>query len=252
MPSRTLPGLGLNGFWSLGENGWNTGHDANLRELSALCQLNVLSRTTNLPGSPTQGQIYINPESAPSFGGQVAVRDDGAWRYFAPQEGWRAWVEDEDALVVFDGSGWRPLQSFNPVCMAQCNYDAFIGTTWTKVPLNEAPVDPRTEFNTTTNTYTVAVPGVYEIALRGEFKKNSTAATAMNLRARKDGSSTVAGSLVTGSVGGSTGGADLGLVQSSCFVSLVAGDNITMECQMATNDGYLTANRSVMLLKLVG
>lgn len=79
MAERTLPGLGLTGFWPLGADGWKDEMDENLRILSGVSQLSVLSQTTALPGSPTNGDIYIVPDDAPSFGGQVAIRDDGAW-----------------------------------------------------------------------------------------------------------------------------------------------------------------------------
>lgn len=111
MPSRTLPGLGLAGFWALGEDGWNTGTDQNWLKLSALVQLSVLSRVTALPGSPTNGDIYIVPDAAGADAKKIAVRDNGAWVYIVPLEGWRAWVKDTDELVVFDGSSWVVFES---------------------------------------------------------------------------------------------------------------------------------------------
>lgn len=106
MAPRTLPGLGLSGFWALGEDGWNTGADTNWRTLSALTQLSVISRTTVLPGSPSNGDIYIVRSDAGAEPNKVAVRDNGAWVYLTPQEGWRGWVRDTDELVVFDGAAW--------------------------------------------------------------------------------------------------------------------------------------------------
>lgn len=106
MPSRTLPGIGLSGFWALGESGWKPGADTNWLTLSALTQLSVISRTTVLPGSPADGDIYIVRSDAGSEANKVAVRDNGAWVYLTPQEGWRGWVRDENELVVFDGAAW--------------------------------------------------------------------------------------------------------------------------------------------------
>jgi hypothetical protein len=106
MAPRTLPGLGLSGFWTLGEDGWNTGADVNWRTLSALVQLSVISRTTALPGSPTNGDIYLVPSDAGAEPNKVAVRDNGAWVYLTPQEGWRAWVKDTDEMVTFSGTAW--------------------------------------------------------------------------------------------------------------------------------------------------
>lgn len=109
MAERTLPGLGLTGFWDLGQNEWNDGMDANIRKLSALSQLTVLSATTALPGSPTDGDIYIVPSGGNA--NSVAVRDNGAWTYFVPVEGWRAWVRDTNMLVIFDGAAWAEFEA---------------------------------------------------------------------------------------------------------------------------------------------
>jgi len=102
---RTLPGLALTGFWDEGSNGWKDAMDANLRALSALVQLGVISRTTALPGSPSDGNIYIIP-TGETDAGKVAVRDNGAWVNLTPAEGWTAWVADDDEAVVYDGSAW--------------------------------------------------------------------------------------------------------------------------------------------------
>lgn len=107
MAPRTLPGLGLSGFWTLGEDGWNTLHDADLRMLSALAQCRVLSRVTALPGSPTDGDIYIVPSGGDA--NKIAIRDIGAWVYFIPAEGYLAYVVDDAEYVTFDGAGWTAL-----------------------------------------------------------------------------------------------------------------------------------------------
>lgn len=104
MASRTLPGLGLNGFWTLGEDGWNTDHDENLRTVSALVNLKVLERVASVPGSPSNGDIYIVTTGLDA--NKVAVRDNGAWVYLTPFAGWRAWDVDFDGYIHFDGTDW--------------------------------------------------------------------------------------------------------------------------------------------------
>lgn len=106
MPDRTLPNIALLGFWALGEGGWKPGMDANLLKLSTLVQGRVLSQTTALPGSPTDGEIYIVPHSAGANPDQIAVRDDGAWVYYTPLAGWRMYVIDISAVLIFTGSIW--------------------------------------------------------------------------------------------------------------------------------------------------
>ncbi len=109
MPQRTLPGLGLTGFWDLGADNWKDENDANLRKLSALVQPRVISRTTALPGSPINGDIYIVPADAASNANEIAIRDDGAWVYIPPAEGFAVYVADTNENVQFDGAAWVPL-----------------------------------------------------------------------------------------------------------------------------------------------
>jgi hypothetical protein len=57
------------------------------------------------PASPTEGDRYI-VAGAPAGAwvgkpGQVAVRQDGVWRFFSPQAGWIAFVVDELQLDTF-------------------------------------------------------------------------------------------------------------------------------------------------------
>jgi hypothetical protein len=112
MPSRTLPGLGLTGFWDLGAS-YKTGMDTNLQTLSALVQPTVISRTTSLPGSPAAGARYIVP-SGDANGNDIAIWDgpsgSEAWVYLTPAEGWRVYVEDQDYDVRWDGSAWQEVQ----------------------------------------------------------------------------------------------------------------------------------------------
>lgn len=102
MAAHTLPGIGLTGGRSPGEDGWGDEMNLNLLLMSTLAQLTVKSRVTALPGSPANGDIYI----IPSPDNRVAVRDAGAWTYVTPFKGIRAYLADEDALVVFNGTAW--------------------------------------------------------------------------------------------------------------------------------------------------
>ncbi|WP_319637551.1 DUF2793 domain-containing protein [Roseitranquillus sediminis] len=38
--------------------------------------------------------------------GDVALRSDGAWLRLPVREGWRAWVRDDQQLVVRAAAGW--------------------------------------------------------------------------------------------------------------------------------------------------
>jgi hypothetical protein len=107
----TDPNLGLNYGWALGESGWHTGMDANLKRLGAVVGLSVKDRDLTLPpASPTAGDRYIIPTGATgAWAGktdQIAVYISGAWEYYVPKVGWLAYIEDEAVLSVYKTTGW--------------------------------------------------------------------------------------------------------------------------------------------------
>ena len=108
--SRALPGLGLTGFWPLGNSGWKPGMDVNLQTLSALVCGAVVSRTASLPGSPALGSVYIVPAGAPSNANRLAIWDGApgaeAWVYLLPKAGWHFYVVDESLNVQWNGTSW--------------------------------------------------------------------------------------------------------------------------------------------------
>jgi hypothetical protein len=86
-------------------------HNEALRLLDGLVQLSVLDRDlTAPPGSPADGDRYIVGSGATGdWAGwdlNVAMFTDGAWLRLPPRTGWRVWVEDEELLLVYDGTGW--------------------------------------------------------------------------------------------------------------------------------------------------
>ena len=86
-------------------------HNEALRLLDGLVQLSVLDRDLAAPpASPADGDRYIVASDATGdWAGwdlNVALWTDGAWLRLPPRTGWRAWVEDEGVLLVYDGSGW--------------------------------------------------------------------------------------------------------------------------------------------------
>ena len=86
-------------------------HNEALRLLDGLVQLSVLDRDlTAPPGSPADGDRYIVASGATGdwagWDQNVALFTDGAWLRLPPQTGWRAWIEDDGMLLVYDGAGW--------------------------------------------------------------------------------------------------------------------------------------------------
>ncbi|MBB5520079.1 DUF2793 domain-containing protein [Amphiplicatus metriothermophilus] len=91
------------------------------RRLDALVQLTVESRTTAAqPASPADGDAWILPANpsgadwAAMSEGHIAAWQDGAWVEIAPPVGWRAWVKDDEALVVKTAAGWKTVASDDP------------------------------------------------------------------------------------------------------------------------------------------
>ncbi len=82
-----------------------------LRALDAIVQIMVLDKDLSAPpGSPAEGDRYIvAPSPTGAWAGQpdrIAAWQDGAWAFYAPGEGWLAWVADEQRLYAWTGVTW--------------------------------------------------------------------------------------------------------------------------------------------------
>lgn len=104
MPARNVPGLGLVAFWDYGSN-FKDGMDADLLTLSVVTQMAVISRISAVPGGASNGAIYLLTDGANAE--KIAVRDNGAWVYLTPLEGWRVYVKDTGLVWFYDGADWQ-------------------------------------------------------------------------------------------------------------------------------------------------
>lgn len=119
--SATLePRGGLYHSWALGESGWNTGMDDNLKRISRFgFHLSVKDRHLNTPpASPAAGDTYIvGPSPTGAWAGkadQIAYWDasvsPGEWLFAVPRTGWLAVIEDELRISGYfsnqSPSGW--------------------------------------------------------------------------------------------------------------------------------------------------
>jgi hypothetical protein len=87
-------------------------HNEALMLVDALLQLGIISRTlADPPPFPEEGDRYLVADSASAdwlgHAGELACFIDGVWRFVAPKAGWLLWCEDEEELLVFDGTDWR-------------------------------------------------------------------------------------------------------------------------------------------------
>lgn len=117
--SETLPSIGIKTKWPLGDY-YKTEMEENLALIDALLQCGVIDRDLSTPpGSPANGDSYIvgaSPTGAwSSKANQIAVWNtvNAAWAFYAPKEGWRCFVKDEDEYVSYlDTSSWKLDQEF--------------------------------------------------------------------------------------------------------------------------------------------
>ena len=89
-------------------------HNEALRILDVVTQLSVVADDqTAPPASPADGTRYILDAGGmgawAGHDGEIALYDNGAWRFFVPRTGWRAYVMNRDVLVVYDGTEWVDL-----------------------------------------------------------------------------------------------------------------------------------------------
>lgn len=112
MPASTEPRSGLKHSWSLGESGWNTDMDNNLKSVGRFAyHLSIKDRNlATPPGSPASGDTYIvaaSPTGAwVGHADKVAIWDGAAWVFGVPRIGWVAYIEDEEKLTAYKSGGW--------------------------------------------------------------------------------------------------------------------------------------------------
>jgi hypothetical protein len=85
-------------------------HGTGLRQLEGKL-FRVIDRDVGTtPASPTNGDTYIVDQTGGAWS-TATVKDiahffGGAWSFYTPFEGLHVWVNDEDILVVYDGTNW--------------------------------------------------------------------------------------------------------------------------------------------------
>lgn len=144
MPAKTEPRSGLFYGWDLGENGWNTGMDANLLRLGRFgFHLSVKNRTRQAPpAAPSAGDCYIIAGGASgAWAGRdeaVAVFDGSAWVYGTPRTGWRAYDEADDVSLVFKDGVWAVQTSYTAEQVRDIVAAALIAGNGISIVVNDA------------------------------------------------------------------------------------------------------------------
>jgi hypothetical protein len=86
-------------------------HNEAIRVLDALVQLSVEDRDQTVPpATPTSGDRHIVATGASGDwtgqDGSIAVYEDAAWAFYAPQNGWQTVVRAEGVALIYNGLEW--------------------------------------------------------------------------------------------------------------------------------------------------
>ena len=85
-------------------------HNEALQLLDAVTQLTLTAALGAPPANPEEGECYF--VAAPASGGfagkagKIALRQDGAWLFITPKEGWRAVELATGRLKIFSADAW--------------------------------------------------------------------------------------------------------------------------------------------------
>lgn len=91
-----------------------------MRRLDGLVNLTIFNRTTTTPpGSPSEGDRYIVGGSATgawaSQDDKVAIYIGSAWEFVTPSEGWLAYDQTENEIIIYDGAAWAAFVASSSV-----------------------------------------------------------------------------------------------------------------------------------------
>ena len=171
-------------------------HNEAIRALDALLQIAVLDRDLiSPPATPADGDRYI-VAAAPSgswagHSNAIAAYQDGAWTFYAPREGWLAWVADENVLLAFDASTWTAasVASVNPVAAIGINTTADttnrLAVSATATLFNHAGAGHQQKINKAAPTDTASL--LLQTAFSGRAEIGLTGNDDLHLKVSADG-----------------------------------------------------------------
>lgn len=127
MAAKPQPGLGLLAEWDLGESGWKEGMDSNLRQLSGLVNVELISVNATLPSNAPAGSLAVSDENT-----SIQGRIGGQWMTVAqPRAGLIAWDKANLRHVRFDGASWGPVIWLQAPPADEHRY-AYVGGAWVR------------------------------------------------------------------------------------------------------------------------
>ncbi|SCX14576.1 hypothetical protein DSM25558_1881 [Agrobacterium sp. DSM 25558] len=88
-------------------------HNEALQRLDAITQLVIHSEIGAPPGTPQEGDCFLIAAAATGEWsgktGKLAFRQDDAWIYLSPREGWQAWFVESGRARALQNGSWREI-----------------------------------------------------------------------------------------------------------------------------------------------
>jgi hypothetical protein len=107
-------------------------HNEALQRLDAIVQLTVQAETTAPPETPAEGDCFLVAAGASGIwsgkAGRLAFRQDGAWLYITPRQGWRAFFLQTRTIRILQDGSWSDLALPPPVSLPLLGLNATADT----------------------------------------------------------------------------------------------------------------------------
>lgn len=192
MAALTDPISGLSYGWSLGEDNWNTGMDANLVKIGAILHINVLDFAAT-PSVTTNGTRYIVASGSGAFAGQdnkLAARVAGEWQFYTLPEGCVVYDEDTNAHYKFEGGSYSLLIDLSAYLTSATAASTYGTIAQAKTEyLTLAVSDETTALTTGTNKITFRMPYAMTVsAVRASLSTAQTSGSILTVDINESGS----------------------------------------------------------------
>ncbi len=152
-------------------------HNEALRILDVLSSLLLASRVvSDPPSAPTDGQAWLVAATATGAWvgqeGKIAIYVDG-WSFHNVFEGLRAWVDDENDLLVYSDGDWVSVAT---ATTSPWRIPVLSESTATQVQIPVSSVSKLTPINVDTNDVAVFLPDLSDVTANDIIlvKKNNT------------------------------------------------------------------------------
>lgn len=112
MTTFTEARYGLTWNYATGDTGWGPSFNLGVRTLGALMNCFLLSDTVGTPPtSPAEGDAYFVPVAGGTgawvaSAGKIAAYQGGAWRFYTPANGLRAYIASRSSFYWFNATSW--------------------------------------------------------------------------------------------------------------------------------------------------